>query len=83
MGEKVKTVEILMKGSMQIGTDADFVIVDLDKEYTFHQESMHSRTKLSPYDGMHMKGLPRWHNGKESPYQATRDASLIRKIPLE
>ena len=46
-----------MKGSMQIGTDADFVIVDLDKEYTFHQESMHSRTKMSPYDGMHMKGL--------------------------
>ena len=46
-----------MKGSMQIGTDADFVIVDLDKEYTFHQENMHSRTKMSPYDGMHMKGL--------------------------
>ncbi|MEG1524989.1 MAG: allantoinase AllB [Clostridia bacterium] len=47
-----------MKGSMQIGTDADFVVIDLDQTYTFSQESMHSRTKLSPYDGMRMKGRP-------------------------
>lgn len=47
-----------MKGSLEVGTDADIVIVDMDKEYTFSQESMHSRTKLSPYDGKQMVGKP-------------------------
>ena len=28
------------------------------KEYTFHQEDMHSRTKMSPYDGWKFKGKP-------------------------
>ena len=44
------------KGSAQVGTDADFAIVDLDASYTFHQDQMHSRTKLSPYDGMRFQG---------------------------
>lgn len=45
-----------MKGSLEVGTDADITIVDLEKEYTFHQEDMHSRTKLSPYNGRTFKG---------------------------
>lgn len=45
-----------MKGSTQVGTDADFAIVDMDATYTFHQEQMHSRTKLSPYNGMEFQG---------------------------
>ncbi|MEG1548631.1 MAG: allantoinase AllB [Clostridia bacterium] len=45
-----------MKGSLNVGTDADITIVDMDKEYTFHQEEMHSRTKLSPYDNRNFKG---------------------------
>ncbi len=44
------------KGSLEIGTDADVAIVDLAPAYIFHQEQMHSRTKLSPYDGMTFKG---------------------------
>jgi len=47
-----------MKGSLEIGSDADIVILDMDSEYTFHQEDMHSRTKLSPYDGRRLKGKP-------------------------
>ena len=45
-----------MKGSLQIGTDADFAIVDLDSKYVFDQETMHSRTKLSPYHGRTFRG---------------------------
>lgn len=46
------------KGSLAVGTDADLVLIDMDKSYTFSQESMHSRTKLSPYDGMRLTGRP-------------------------
>ena len=45
-----------MKGSMVLGTDADFAIVDLDDRYVFDQNSMHSRTKLSPYHGRTFQG---------------------------
>lgn len=45
-----------MKGSIEVGTDADFAVVDLDTKYVFHQESMHSRTKLSPYNGRTFQG---------------------------
>ena len=45
-----------MKGSLEVGTDADFAVVDLDTKYVFHQEDMHSRTKLSPYNGRTFQG---------------------------
>jgi len=46
------------KGSLEVGTDADIVIVDLDKEYVLDQEKLHSRTKLTPFHGRKLKGLP-------------------------
>lgn len=46
------------KGSLVVGTDADLVLIDMAARYTFTQDSMHSRTKLSPYDGMRMQGKP-------------------------
>ncbi|GAP39858.1 dihydroorotase [Flexilinea flocculi] len=46
------------KGSLEVGTDADIVVVDLDKEYVLDQEKLHSRTKLTPFHGRKMKGLP-------------------------
>ena len=52
-----KTFDIYpKKGSLEIGTDADITIVDLEPEYIFHQETLHSKTKLSPLDGRTFKG---------------------------
>lgn len=44
------------KGCIHVGADADLVLVDLEEKYIFHQERMHSRTKLSPYDGWAFQG---------------------------
>ncbi len=46
------------KGALMVGSDADMVLLDMDAEYTFDRATMHSRTKLSPYHGLHMKGRP-------------------------
>lgn len=39
------------KGSLQIGSDADFTIVDFDEEWTLDYEDLHSKSKVTPYDG--------------------------------
>lgn len=46
------------KGSLEIGTDADLVIIDFDHEYEFKQENIHSKVKLSPFNGRKLKGKP-------------------------
>jgi allantoinase len=37
------------KGSLQIGTDADFTIIDLDKAYSVNESELHSIGKYSPF----------------------------------
>lgn len=44
------------KGNIQIGADADIVLVDPRKEWTVDQEKLQSKTKLSAYHGMTLKG---------------------------
>ena len=44
------------KGAIQIGLDADFCIVDINKEWTFKVENMHTKNKHSAYDGRTFKG---------------------------
>ena len=46
------------KGALQIGADADFVVVDMDLEKTYQVEDIHSKSKWSPYCGMTLKGWP-------------------------
>jgi len=38
------------KGSLQIGTDADFTIIDLNKTYIVDENKLHSKGKYSPFD---------------------------------
>lgn len=46
------------KGSMQIGTDADFTIVDMRKKHTIRREELHSKSKVTAFDGFEVTGVP-------------------------
>ena len=46
------------KGTIQIGSDADLTIVDLDLEKKVHQDQFQSRADYSIYEGWTMKGWP-------------------------
>jgi allantoinase len=44
------------KGALNIGSDADFTIIDLDKEWTIERETMVSMCGYTPLEGMELKG---------------------------
>ena len=46
------------KGTLQVGSDADLVIVDLKKEYVVDAGQFHSIHKHSPFEGRKLKGAP-------------------------
>jgi len=46
------------KGSLQPGADADIAMVDLDRNHTIRDAEIQSRSKISPWDGRRVKGLP-------------------------
>lgn len=46
------------KGFVEVGADADLVLVDMDKEWTVTHAEMYSKTKYTPYDGFKLKGKP-------------------------
>lgn len=46
------------KGSLEIGSDADFTIIDLEKEHTIDQEDTYSMAKYNPLHGLKLKGMP-------------------------
>jgi len=47
------------KGTLQVGSDADIVIIDLDREEQIDQAALHSRSKISPWHGRTVTGRPR------------------------
>lgn len=46
------------KGSLCVGKDADFVVLDMELTHTFAAEEMHTISKWSPYAGMTFTGWP-------------------------
>lgn len=46
------------KGSIQVGADADFTIVDMHKDKTLRREDLHSISKVMAYDGVNVMGCP-------------------------
>jgi len=44
------------KGTLTIGSDADIVIFDPEKECTIHAANLHMATNFSPYEGMTIHG---------------------------
>lgn len=46
------------KGALLPGSDADIAIVDLTRDHTIRDAETQSRSKVSPWDGCKVKGLP-------------------------
>jgi len=46
------------KGRIEQGYDADFTIVDMNKEMIITNDQQRSKSKWTPYDGMKVKGWP-------------------------
>ena len=46
------------KGSLSVGMDADFVIVDLNRKLVLNKESMYTKSSSHVFDGYQVKGLP-------------------------
>ncbi len=44
------------KGIIQVGADADLVIVDMNKEYTLKSENMYTKTKITVFNERKIKG---------------------------
>ncbi len=46
------------KGSLEIGTDADITIVDLNKKFEIKEELLHSKSKITAFDKFQLMGKP-------------------------
>src|ERR1700722_14082607 len=46
------------KGAIALGSDADLAIVDISREHTIDDAALQSRSKISPWNGRRVKGLP-------------------------
>ncbi|MCM3739724.1 allantoinase AllB [Oceanobacillus luteolus] len=46
------------KGAIELGSDADFTVIDLEREYTIDEQKTESMAKYNPLHGMKLKGKP-------------------------
>lgn len=57
-GSPARIYDIVGKGRIALGYDADFTIVDLQAERTITHDWMESRCGWTPFDGMNVRGWP-------------------------
>ncbi|MAR63590.1 MAG: dihydroorotase [Rickettsiales bacterium] len=53
-----KIYKILNKGEIKIGNDADFSVIDLNKEFLITNDWIVSKSRWTPYDNIKVKGFP-------------------------
>ncbi|MBC2582805.1 dihydropyrimidinase [Clostridium sp. DJ247] len=46
------------KGAIRVGSDADIVIIDKEKEVTISKNMLHENVDYTPYEGVKIKGYP-------------------------
>lgn len=46
------------KGCIEVGSDADFTIVDMELRHTVKKEELHSRSRVTAFDGEELFGAP-------------------------
>ncbi|MEM5787252.1 MAG: amidohydrolase family protein [Syntrophobacteraceae bacterium] len=46
------------KGAIQVGSDADFTIVDMNRKKTLTARDMHSKTGFTSWEGIEVTGMP-------------------------
>jgi dihydroorotase len=59
--------DIVGKGRIEVGFDADLVLVDLNKTATVRNEEQETKSKWSPWNGVMLSGWPvrTWVLGQE------------------
>ena len=53
-----KIYDVLNKGKIKIGYDADLTIIDLNKEFIISNNWIASKSKWTPFDNQKIKGMP-------------------------
>jgi dihydroorotase/allantoinase len=46
------------KGNLNVGADGDVTIIDMKKESVIDKNKLHSKSKVTPFHGWSVKGMP-------------------------